>query len=115
MDVSGHREAFDACPSQAEITGISTSCRCMSVPHVCRASSNRMWRTPAGFEDPRPQSVRTKCPACLVYNHVAAGFVKFAERQTVGGLDGPGGPQCGGEVVGSRKCSPSRSRLRSLF
>ena len=38
---------FDACPSHAEITAIGKSCRCISVPHVCRASWNRMWRTPA--------------------------------------------------------------------
>jgi hypothetical protein len=37
--------AFDAWPSHAEITEIGTSCKCISVPHVCRASWNRMWRT----------------------------------------------------------------------
>jgi hypothetical protein len=35
-------KVFDACPSQAEITAMGTSCRCISVPHVCRASWNRM-------------------------------------------------------------------------
>jgi len=29
----------------------------------------------------------------LVYNDVAARLVAFAERQPVGGLDGPGGPK----------------------
>lgn len=30
--------AFDECPSHAEITAIGTPSRCISVPHVCRAS-----------------------------------------------------------------------------
>ena len=41
--------AFDAWPSHAEITAIGMSRRCLSVPHVCRASRNRRWRTPAAF------------------------------------------------------------------
>ena len=71
-----------------------------------------------GFDHSRPsrrQGVRTECSACLIYNHVSASFVVLAERQTVGGLDGPGGPQCGDQMVRDRKRSPSRSRLRSLL
>jgi hypothetical protein len=41
--------AFDSWPSHAEITAIGTSSRCMSVPHVCRASWKRMWRTLAAL------------------------------------------------------------------
>ena len=62
-----------------------------------------------GFEHSRPsrrKCVRTECSACLVYNDVAARFVVFAQCQTVGGLDGPGGPQSDGQVVRDRKCSP---------
>ena len=42
-------KAFDACPSQAEITAMGTFSKCISVPQVWRASWSRMWRTPAAF------------------------------------------------------------------
>ena len=96
-------KAFDACPSQAEITAIGTSLqvheRSVRVPGVMYSDM----ADAGGLEHPCPlrrQSVRTQCSACLVYNHVAARFVIFAERQTVGCLDRPGRAQAGREVVG---------------
>ena len=73
---------FEACPGEAEITAIGTSCKCISVPQVCRASWSRMW----GRRRPRPsaptvRSTRaTQSHAALVNDDVATRFVVFAER-----------------------------------
>jgi hypothetical protein len=64
---------------------------------------------------PRRQGLRTESTPRFVYNHVAARCVVFAERQTVGALDGPGGTQCGGQVFSDRKRSPSCTALRRLL
>jgi hypothetical protein len=98
-------KAFDACPSHAkdqrhrhvlQMHERSARVVCVMEPDMADAR---------GLEHSRPprcQGVRTECTPSFVYNHVAARCVVFAERQTVGGMDGPGGTQCGGQVFRDR-------------
>jgi hypothetical protein len=67
---------------------------CVVEPNVADAGSLQHPRPP------RRQRVRTQSHASLVNDDVATRLIVFAERQPIGGLYGPGGPQRRGQVVG---------------